>query len=72
LDGTQSRMRIGNYLSASVPIENSLNPEYALSPLPLNMSLELAIRKVQETNFGVYVKAPIRYWNTGWCQFNQR
>ena len=33
LDGTQSKVRIGNYLSSSFPIENGLKQGDALSPL---------------------------------------
>ena len=32
LDGTQSKVRIGNYLSSSFPIENGLKQGDALSP----------------------------------------
>ena len=46
LDGTQSKVRIGNYLSSSFPIENGLRQVDALSPLPLNFVLEFAIKKV--------------------------
>ena len=50
LDGSQSKVRIGNYLSFSFPIENVLKQEDALSPLLFNFTLEYAIRKVPETN----------------------
>ena len=43
---TQSKVRLGNYLSSSFPIENDLKQEDALSPLLFNF----ALRKVQETN----------------------
>ena len=50
--GTQSKVRIGNYLSSSFPIENGLKQVDALLPLPCNFSLEYAIRKGQEINLG--------------------
>ena len=52
LDGTQSKMRIGNYLSSRFPIENGLKQGDALSLLLFNFSLEY-IRKVQGTNLGL-------------------
>jgi hypothetical protein len=53
LDGTQSKMRIGNYLFYSFPIENGLKQINAFPPLLTNFALEYAISKVQETNLGV-------------------
>ena len=50
LDGTQSKVRIGNSLSSSFPIENGLKLRDALSPLLFNFALEYDIRKIQETN----------------------
>jgi hypothetical protein len=40
-------------LSDSFPIQNGLNQGDALSPLLLNVALEYAIRKVQETHVGL-------------------
>jgi len=48
LDGTQSKVRIGNYLSSSFSIENGLKQGDALSPLLFNFALEYAIMKVQD------------------------
>ena len=45
LDGTQSKVRIGNYLSSSFPIENGLKQGDALLPLQFNFAIEYAIRK---------------------------
>ena len=53
LDGTQSKVRVGNYLSSSFPSENRLKQGDALSPLLFNFALELSIRRVQETNLGL-------------------
>ena len=49
----KSKVRLGNYLSSSLPIENSLKQGDALLPLLLNFSLEYAIRKEQETILGL-------------------
>ena len=41
------KLKKGNYLSSSFPIENGLKQGDALSPLLFNFCLEYAIRKVQ-------------------------
>ena len=43
-----SKVRIGNYLSSSFPIENGLKQRDTLLTLLFNILLEYAIRKVQE------------------------
>ena len=53
LDDTRSKVRIGNYLSCNVPIENSLKQEDVFLPLLFNFSIEYAIRKIQETDLGL-------------------
>jgi Reverse transcriptase (RNA-dependent DNA polymerase). len=52
-NGTQSKVRIRNYLSSSFPIENDLKQGDSLAPKLFNFSLEYAVRKVQETNLEV-------------------
>jgi hypothetical protein len=48
LNETYSKVRIGNHLSDSFPIQNGIKQGDALSPLLLNFDLEYAIRKVEE------------------------
>ena len=55
LDGTQSKVRIENYLSSSFTIENGLRQGEALSPLLFHFDLEYAIKKVQETDLGLHM-----------------
>jgi Reverse transcriptase (RNA-dependent DNA polymerase). len=62
LDGTPSKMRIGNYLSSSFPIKNGLKEGDALSPLLFNFSLQYAIRKVQETRLGQDINGFHQVW----------
>jgi hypothetical protein len=45
LNETYSKVRIGNNLSESFPIENILKQGYALIPQLFNFALEYAIRK---------------------------
>ena len=53
LDGTWSKVRIGNYLFSGFPIEKSLKLGDALSPLLFNFALEYAIQKVEKINLGL-------------------
>ena len=53
LGDTQSKVKIGIYLSSSFPIENGLKQGDALSPLTFNFALEYAIRKLEETRLAL-------------------
>ena len=53
LDGAQIKLRIGNYLLSSFPIENGLKQGDTISPLLFNFVLEYAIGKEQETGLGL-------------------
>jgi hypothetical protein len=46
LNETYSKVRIGEHLSHSFPIQNGLKQGDDLSPLPSNVAFEYAIRKV--------------------------
>jgi hypothetical protein len=48
LNETYSKVRIGEHLSDSFPIQNGLKQGDAISTLFFNFALEYAIRKVQE------------------------
>jgi hypothetical protein len=48
LNETYSKVHIGKYFSDKFPIQNGVKQEEALSPLIFNLTLEYAIRKVQE------------------------
>jgi len=49
LDETQSKVRTGNYLSSSFPIEEGMKQGDALLTPLFNFALKYAIRKVRET-----------------------
>jgi hypothetical protein len=52
-----SKVCIGKHLSDSLPIQNRLKQGDVLSPLLFNLTLEYTIRKAQENQVGLKLKA---------------